>query len=272
MRIPEWNTAAVLLACLALPGLAACGGAGVSAGAGGGGEPPPLPLTHTRWAVDRVVVGGTGTVAPDRADAHVRFTQSRAEGFLGCNRFGADAETRGDRITLGELSVTARACEGAVQRFEELLSPLLTGGPLRAELDGSRLTLTTVDGDSVALSERPDVALTGTTWAVDGLLTGGGASALPVGTEGLAHLTLGNDGSAHGSLGCNTFTATVTVRADTLTFGTVVTTRKLCDRPGGELEEHLLAALRGGALTYRVEGGALTVTGGDGTGFTARAV
>ncbi|MCH0542138.1 META domain-containing protein [Streptomyces sp. MUM 203J] len=266
MRIPKRNTAAVLLTLLVLSGLGACG-----AGAGGGGEPAPLPLTHTRWTVDRVVVGGAGTVAPDRTDAHVRFTRSRAEGFLGCNRFGADAGLRGDRITLGEPSMTERACAGAVQRFEDLLSSLLTGGPLRAELDGSRLTLTTVDGDTVALSERPAAALLGTTWTVDGLLTGGGASTLPVGTDGPARLTLGPDGSAHGGLGCNTFTAAVTVRPDTLTFGPVATTRKLCDRPGGELEEHLLAVLRGGPLTYRVGNDTLTVTAGDGTGFTARA-
>ncbi|OII61559.1 hypothetical protein BJP40_04920 [Streptomyces sp. CC53] len=268
--------AAVALAAALLLVTAACGTAGPGGGAAGGSEPAPPPLHGVHWTVDSVTVDGTRTSAPTRTP-HVEFSPGAARGSLGCNQFTATAATSGDTVRLSELTRTERACDEPVQRFEELLLRTLTGGALRTEPADGRLTLRTEGGDTVALSEEPAAELTGTTWTVDGLLAGPAAgdtaSSLPVGTEGRAHLTVGADGSTRGNLGCNTFTADVTVTESpgTLTFGRLATTRKLCGRPSGELEERLVAVVRSGPLAYRIEHRTLTVTAPDGTGFTARA-
>ncbi|WP_236241576.1 META domain-containing protein [Streptomyces sp. CC228A] len=278
MRITKQQhpVAAVALAAALLVLTAACGTAGPGGGAAPGPDPAPPPLHGVHWTVDSVTVDGARTSAPTRTP-HVEFSPGAARGSLGCNAFTSEAATSGDTVRLTELTRTERACDEPVQRFEELLARTLTGGALRTELAGGRLTLRTEDGDTIALSEEPPAELTGTTWTVDGLLAGPAAddtaSGLPVGTDGLAHLTLGADGQARGSLGCNTFTAEVTVTESpgTLVFSRIATTRKLCGRPSGELEERLLAALRSGPLAYRIQHRALTATAPDGTGFTARA-
>ncbi|WP_432248913.1 META domain-containing protein [Streptomyces sanyensis] len=256
----------VLASVLLLP-LAACGGQ-TSSGAASSAV-PDLPLSGVRWSVDAVTVDGRRIPAP--AGAHLEVTdEGRARGDYGCNRFGAQVRVQGDTVTVSPGEATEKGCAADVQSFEDGFRALLTGA-LTGELADDRLTLTDRHGDQIALSAAREPALVGTEWTVTSLVEGESAASLPEGTRGTAVLAFAEDGTAEGSLGCNRFTADARITGDSVVLGPVAATRKLCDGPGTELERALTAVLESGALRYRLEQGALTLTAGDGTGLVASA-
>ncbi|MFD4371604.1 META domain-containing protein [Streptomyces sp. NPDC058486] len=261
--------AAVLLAALA--SLTACGQGGSGAGSGGGGAgDPDLPLSGTHWTVGAVTVDGSRSAAP--AGARVDFTgEGRAQGSTGCNRFGATAEVAATTVTVTRNEVTEMACPGDRQRFETAFLAAFTG-PLKGTLDGGALTLASSDGTKkVELTAEPSVPLRGTTWKVDGLVSGDTAASLPAGAEGKARLVIGADGRVSGNLGCNDFSATAKVDegARTLTVeGPAATTRMMCSGPQMTLETRLYDLLDG-PLTFRLDHRTLTLTDGSGQGLTA---
>lgn len=264
----QLSTSVTALAVLAL---AACGaesgsGPGSGPGSGGGSVQPDVPVTGVHWSVDSVTVDGRRTAAP--AGAHVEITdEGRAQGNYGCNHFGADVKVEGDTITVQPAEMTEMACEERVQNFEDTLRAALTG-KLRAELTDGRLTLTTQKGDSVTLTSEPSAPLVGTKWAVNSLVSGETAASLPAGAEDKAYLTFGKDGSVAGSLGCNRFTSTAEIAEDTITFGRLAATKKLCEGPEMDLERKMVKVLEGTA-TYELNHRSLTLTGPDGEGFAA---
>ncbi|MGW2113944.1 META domain-containing protein [Streptomyces zhihengii] len=253
---------------MALFALAACGTqTGSSSSDGGASVAPDVPLTGTRWSVDSVTVDGRRTAAPD--GAYVELTEKgRAQGNYGCNHFGADVSVEGDTVTVGPGEMTEMGCEQRIQGFEDALRAALTG-KLKAGLSDGRLTLTTADGDTVALSAEKPAPLVGTTWTVDSLVTGESAASLPAGPEKKAELKFTEDGKVGGSLGCNRFSATAKIADGSITFGPVSATRKLCPGPEMELERELTALLAKGTLAYEVKHRALTLTAPDGEGVGA---
>ncbi len=72
-------------------------------------------------------------------------------------------------------------------------------------------------------------------------------------------------GRISGSGGCNGFRGGYTLNRDWLAFGPLAGTRKACSEPGGAMEQEaaILKALQSVA-NYRIEGGELTLTDGDG--------
>ncbi|GLV87829.1 hypothetical protein Slala03_75180 [Streptomyces lavendulae subsp. lavendulae] len=110
-----------------------------------------------------------------------------------------------------------------------------------------------------------DAPLTATTWTV-GAVDG---TAAPAGRE--ASFSLAPDGQVSGTLGCNRFSAPVTVTGTTLTIGPPTTTRMACEGPAGEQERVLTALFAAGPLTWRVHDRTLTLTAPDGRNLTAEA-
>lgn len=111
--------------------------------------------------------------------------------------------------------------------------------------------------------ERP---VTGVRWNIDRVTTKDRTQ--PV--EGEAHLTFdAKKGKVGGRLGCNHVNATATVRDGHITLGRPSTTRMMCDASLMDTERALLT-LFNGALSYRVDQDALTLTSENGT--SARAV
>ncbi|MDH2393230.1 META domain-containing protein [Streptomyces sp. HNM0663] len=264
---------AAVLAAVLSAALTACG---TDAGSGPGGssvaEDPAL--TGIRWSVESVTVEGEKTANP--TDAHITLTdEGRAEGSYGCNRFGADATVEGDTVTVGQGTMTEIGCEKPVMQFEELLRKAFSG-TLTAAVDDGRLTLTTRQGDTIALTSDPavpDAPLTGTKWTVTSLVSGETVSSAPAGAEQKAHLTLDDEGTMRGSLGCNTFSVAADVDAaqSTITLSKLATTRKLCEGPEAELETAVLRVLEQDSVTYEIEQRALTLTAENGRGLTATA-
>lgn len=260
---------------LALLTLAACGtesGSGAGSGDGSGTVRTDLPVTGVHWSVSSLTVGGKKTAAP--AGAHVEIdSEGKASGNLGCNRFTADVGIDGDTVTVGPGTTTEMGCEKDLQQFEKAMGRAFNG-ELKAAVTGRgddrTLTLTTAEGDSIALTAQPPAPLTGTAWKVTGLVSGSTATSLPAGTEGKAHLTFGKDGSVEGSLGCNSFHGKATVAGSTITFGPLASTRKMCPGPEMELESTLLGVLKG-KTTYTIEHRSLSLTAGNGKGIGASA-
>ncbi|MEV5321956.1 META domain-containing protein [Streptomyces sp. NPDC052687] len=225
-------------------------------------------LTGVHWAVDGVTVDGTRHDAP--AGAYVTIDDSgRARGNFGCNHFSARTSFDGDRVRLADASVTEMGCEDKPMKFEETLARTLTDGPLKADMDKNRLTLTTDGGDTVRLSKEQDVPLLGTRWNVTALGADGVARSLPQGAE--AHLTFAEDGASGkvtGRLGCNKVSATATVRDGNITLGRPSTTRMMCEASLMDTEKRLLR-LFGGTVEYRIDHRTLTLTSENGESVTA---
>ncbi|MFJ8754432.1 META domain-containing protein [Streptomyces sp. NPDC102441] len=263
---------------LALLTLAACGtesGSGAGSGDSGDGSGTVRTgpsLTGVHWTVSSLTVGGKKTAAP--AGAHVEIgPEGRATGNLGCNRFTADVEVEGDKVTVGPGTTTEMGCEEDVQEFEKAMGRALNGelkAAVASRSDGKTLTLTTAQGDSIVLTSEPPAPLTGTTWKVTGLVSGGAAASLPAGTEKKAHLTFGKDGSVEGNLGCNTFHGKAVVSGSALTFGPIASTRKMCADPEMELERALLGVLEG-KTAYEIEHRSLSIEAKNGKGLAATA-
>lgn len=264
------NQLSISVTALAVLALAACGtepgdGSG-DRGDGGGTVQPDVPVTGVHWSVDSVTVDGRRTEAP--TDAHVEITdKGRAQGNYGCNHFGADVKIEGDTITVGPGDMTEMACEEKIQGFEDTLRAAFSG-KLKAKLNDGRLILTTEKGDSIALTSEPSSPLVGTKWSVNSLVSGQTAASLPAGTENKAHLTFAEDGSVSGNLGCNRFAGTAKVSDDSITFGRLSSTRKLCEGPVMDVERRLVKVLEG-TVKYELGHRSLTITASDGEGFAA---
>ncbi|MFE5025322.1 META domain-containing protein [Streptomyces sp. NPDC056656] len=254
----------VLAALLPLAAVAACGSQTVSVAG--------TPVTGVRWNVESVTVDGATTQAPE--STYVEFPSAdRARGNNGCNRFDAEAEIDGDTIRIGRSTVTMSMCMDKKQRdFEKTFSRAI-GGSSRARTDGDHLTLTTDDGDTIALVKERPAPLTGTEWTVTSLLSDDVATSLPEEVAGRAKMTFekdGQDDTATGNLGCNRFRAKAEFRDGHLTLGSPVTTRMLCQGPRMDTERALLK-LFAQKLSYEVQGRTLTLTAPDGTGAAAGA-
>lgn len=111
----------------------------------------------------------------------------------------------------------------------------------------------------------PDAPLTVTSWTVH---TVAGATA-PGDRE--ARFSLSPEGQAGGTLGCNRFSAPVTVDGTTVAFGPLTSTRIACEGPAGEVERALTTLFGSGPLTWKVQGRTLTLTAPDGATLTAEA-
>ncbi|MFD7204544.1 META domain-containing protein [Streptomyces sp. NPDC059893] len=257
----------VLAALLPLAAVAACGSQTVSVAG--------TPVTGVRWNVESVTVDGSTTQAPE--SAYVEFPSAdRARGNNGCNSFDAKAEIDGDTIRVGRSIVTMSMCMDKKQRdFEKTFSRAI-GGSSKARTDGDHLTLTTDDGDTIALVKERPAPLTGTEWTVTSLISDDVATSLPPEVAGRARMTFekagkaGKDGAATGTLGCNRFRAKAEFRDGHLTLGRPITTRVLCQGPRMDTERALLKLFTQ-KLSYEVRSRTLTLTAPDGTGAEARA-
>ncbi|MFJ8635164.1 META domain-containing protein [Streptomyces sp. NPDC093568] len=248
---------AALAALTLLPLAAACGSQ--DAGSESVGAGAAASVTGVHWAVDDVTVDGKKSDAPGSAWLKIA-DGGKVDGSLGCNNFGAEAAFADSHVTFEQLQSTEMACENVPVNFEQTLARTLADGDLTTEVDGDRLTLTTADGDRVALSKQKAATLQDTKWNITS-----------PDTDGKAHLTIDRkSGQVSGSLGCNKVKAEATVSDGRITLGTASTTRMMCDASLMKTEKTLLG-LFGGTVEYRIDHRNLTLTSENGERVNATA-
>lgn len=106
------------------------------------------------------------------------FEDGNVGANAGCNHMGGTPVWDGEMLTLPEMFMTEMACEQPLMDQERWLADLLAGG-VTVALSGSELTVTG-GGVTLDLLDRtvadPDRPLAGTTWTLDGIVSGSGDS------------------------------------------------------------------------------------------------
>lgn len=139
-----------------------------------------------------------------------------------------------------------------------------------ATLAGDTLTLTKGDVTLTLIDEQvanPDQGLEGPRWVVTDIQSGSTVSSVPAGAT--AALTF-DGGTVAVEAGCNSGSGSYKVSGDTIVFGPIATTMKLCADDVMALETAVLTTLRGTA-TYTIDGDQLRlVSGSTGLALTAQ--
>jgi len=105
--------------------------------------PPTVQLNRTQWIDDE---GGFNAPL-------LEFTDSRANGFTGCNRFFAQMEQNGPALTFTGISTTRRACSPDLMALESDFVARLEG-TRAARLEGDALVLLDVNEVELARFKR----------------------------------------------------------------------------------------------------------------------
>lgn len=248
----------------------------------------PLPLLAIAFAVLLAACSSAAAPSPSPAslDGHTylstdlqgavlvpgtRIRLAFADGSLnangGCNTMGGTYSIDGDRIRTTQLSMTEMGCDEPRMQQDQWLARLL--GDVAFTLDGDTLTLSsgtirlTLTDKEVA---TPDQPLEGTTWILDGIVSGDAVSSVPVNVT--ASIRIAGD-RVDLKAGCNTGGGTVEVAADRLTFGSMGLTKMACE-PGAMAVETAVVSVLSGTVTYIIDADVLTLDAGS-AGLVLRA-
>ncbi len=260
--------------------LAACSGAGTATPSGGSVSPSPSsppsapPSVAPSGPIDPsggwLLVGGTAGGRPipmvPGADITFEVDGSTVSGRSACNQYFGEFVVENGVVRLGGLGGTEMGCDEPVMASELAYMQALAQ-VTAARMDGEQLVLL---GEGVELRfERidppPTAELVGTTWLLDGLVSGD-AVASTIGEP--ATLELDADGTFLATTGCRTLTGRYT------TSGTVVQVTEMTadgDCAGGPADQdaHVIEVLEGGFRADITEQ-TLTLTGDGGRGLVYR--
>ena len=222
------------------------------------GAPSPSPASLDGRTFLSTDLQGAALVPGTRI--RLAFADGGLNVNAGCNTMGGAYSIEGDRLRTSQMSMTEMGCDEPRMQQDQWL-----GGVLREvafTLDGDTLTLT--DGTiRLTLMDKevatPDQPLEGTTWVLDGIISGDAVSSVPVGTTASIRI---DGGRVEVKPGCNTGGGTVDVTADTLTFGPIGLTKMACE-PGPMSVEAAVVAVLSGAVDYTIDADALTLHSGN---------
>lgn len=224
----------------------------------------PASLEGTSWVLSSL----PGKTLANGSPATITFSEGRASGSDGCNRFTMGFTTTGSQINFpSQPAGTLMACPPGVQEQAQWFIQAVTAAQSWQVADG-RLTLLDANGKELVtfIEQRQDLA--GTAWNATGINNGRQALVSLVAGSNVT-LNFGTDGTAFGSAGCNSFNAGFEQSGGTVKFKTPAATRKMCPDPAVmEQEKAFLNALvasttvqlEGGKLVFRDADGAMQVT------------
>ncbi|MGZ4692206.1 MAG: META domain-containing protein [Acidimicrobiales bacterium] len=193
----------------------------------------------------------------------VRFGDGELSAQPGCNQIGAAFSWDGDRLVWSSGSQTEMACsDPGLMEQDTWFGGLIAAGPT-VDLAGDRLTMTSGDTVIVFVDRRtadPDRPLVGTSWTLESIIDGAGASSVPAGATATMRLpdtgtitwTACNPSSGHvGSLDETAFTV-----------GDVVSTRMACSEAEAQVDGAMHEVLNG-TVTFEIEGPVLRLRNGS---------
>lgn len=217
---------------------------------------------HTYLSTD---IQGASLVPGTRV--RLAFDDGGVNANAGCNTIAGNYAIDGDRFTAAQLGMTEMACDAPLMAQDQWLAGLL--GNTRITLAGDTLTVT--DGTAtLTLVDKevatPDLALEGTHWVLDGIVSGDAVSSVPLGVAASIRI---NAGRADIEAGCNMGGGPVSVAGSTLTFGPIALTKMACEGGAMAVETAFIAVLSR-PVSYTIDANILTIDAGD-AGLTFRA-
>ena len=133
---------------------------------------------------------------------------------------------------------------------------------------GAHAAPTVSDSSVVAANEAADPTLLDTYWVMEWVVDGD--QIIPLPKDPQPYLILRSTEALSAFNGCNWLNGTVQVRDNTLFFGDLGSTKKLCVDYSTQLEIAVFAALDSGQASYRIESGRLRISRPDGFGLLLR--
>ncbi len=203
-------------------------------------------------------------------DQRVRNVRRRTlSGNAGCNDYTGSYTVDGEKLTIGPLAATKKAC-GPAETAVETAFMAVMGNVATYSVSGGSLELKTAEAKvGLKFAATEPAGLSKTRWVATGVNNGTGAvSSVVIGTTITA--IFAEAGTVAGSGGCNDYNGPYTSDASTIKIGPLAATRKLCNSPTGvdEQETQFFAAMQaatkytiaGSKLELRDDGGALQVS------------
>ena len=256
---------AISLAAAAL--VAACGGGAAATPAPPTSTPAPsAPAAGVPTAADLagrtfIVTDAVGYEPAPGADIALTFEDGRLGIHAGCNQMSGGYDVVDGLLVVGPMMMTEMACDEPLMAQDQWVSTFLPGAAVT--LDGDTLTLVKGDVTLTATDTevaRPDEPLEGTTWVVDGLVTGQAVSSMP---EGVTATLVFADGTVAVETGCNTGSGSAAIDDASVTFGPIGTTKMACEPAAMEVEQHVLGVLAGEAA-YTIDADTLQLRSAGG--------
>jgi heat shock protein HslJ len=106
------------------------------------------------WELVSYGSAASPTPALPDVETSINFgADGRFGGTVGCNGFGAEYKVSGDEVTFDAIVSTMMYCE-AVAEQESAVIGALSENPVKFQLDGDTLTLTSANGTSVVVLAR----------------------------------------------------------------------------------------------------------------------
>lgn len=229
-----------------------------------------ITMENTYWQLAQYLddAGEMTSVASD-VTMDIKLSEGQLGGSAGCNRYFGSYELDGDRISLtSPLGSTQMACMPPVAEQEQRYLALLAQTS-SWEIEGRQLTFLDAEGEqTLTYTAVAPTAFENTPWQASGINNGKGGVVSTANT-GLVTAVF-SEGNVSGFGGCNSYNASYTIDGDQITFGPAASTRKMCARPEGlmEQEQQFFAALERSRtftvtpdkLELRSETGALQVS------------
>lgn len=129
----------------------------MSACGGSSGAPSAAALEH-RWVLTSFGGAEADRPAAARPAEMTLAPDGRVSGDTGCNSFGGTWSIAGDRLRLGEVAMTLRACfeDDVATAQEDAIARALSATKTATVVDGDRLTIRATDGSATLVFVRGD--------------------------------------------------------------------------------------------------------------------
>jgi heat shock protein HslJ len=210
-------------------------------------------LNHTGWVLAKL---NNQAVMADSIIT-LNFEDGNIAGTDGCNRYHTSYTLNADKFNINKnIATTMMACpEPITQQASAYITALTEVASYK--VDAQQLTLMNASGKTLASFTKQNRELGGTSWLVTGS-NNGNLAVVSTLIDSKLTANFSTDGKLTGSAGCNNYTASYEVSGKNIKIGSVASTRKMCAKPDGVMEQEaqFLQALIT-ASNYRFDGNRL---------------
>ncbi|MDW8299934.1 MAG: META domain-containing protein [Anaerolineae bacterium] len=215
-----------------------------------------LNFADSTWQLVAIETPDGQVSLAENVTINLELTAESATGSSGCNTYRAVPTYREDSISFRQITSTRMACAEMIMALERAYLDALSTVQSYRVVNGQLVLLYGTTGRLI-LDRVP--TFTGVAWR---LVAYGTLNALtPV--EGRVSLTF-SQGRASGSTGCNQYNASFTARGDSLSFSTLIATRRACPTAALSQQEQIFLKALERVTHYSQRGDELSLHYGAG--------